>query len=41
MGDLNIQVSKLDPRAELRLYVGASIPKDKTKVSQTPPADIK
>ena len=38
MWNLKIQVSKLDPPTELRLYVGASIPKDKTKDSQ-PPAD--
>ena len=31
MWNLKIQVSKLDPTTELRLYVGASIPKDKTK----------
>ena len=36
MSNLKIQVSKLDPPTELRLYVGASIPKDKTKDSQTP-----
>ena len=28
MWNLNIQVSKLDPPTELRLYVGALIPKD-------------
>ena len=33
---MKIQVSKLDPPAELRLYVGVLIPKDKTKVIQTP-----
>ena len=37
MWNLKIQVSRLDPPTELRLYVGASIPKDKTKVSQTAP----
>ena len=36
MRKLKIQVSKFDPPTELRLYVGASIPKDKTTVSQTP-----
>ena len=38
MWNLKIQVSKLDPPTELRLYVGASIPKDKTKGSQHPPS---
>ena len=33
---MKIQVSKLDPPAEPRLYVGVLIPKDKTKVIQTP-----
>ena len=32
---MKIQVSKLNPPTELRLHVGASIPKDKTKDSQT------
>ena len=36
MWNLKIQVSKLDPPTELKLHVGASIPKDKTKNSQTP-----
>ena len=36
MWNLKIQVSKFDPPTELRLYVGASIPKDKTKDGQTP-----
>ena len=39
MWNLKIQVSKLDHPTELRLYVGALIPKDKTTVSQTAPAD--
>ena len=39
MWNLKIQVSKLDPPTELRLYVGVLIPKDKSMVSQTPPAD--
>ena len=36
MWNLKIQVSKFDPPRELRLYVGALIPKYKTTVSQTP-----
>ena len=36
MRNLKIQVSKRALPTELRLYVGASIPKDKTKDSQTP-----
>ena len=36
MWNLKIQVSKLDPPRELRLYVGASILKDNTKDSQPP-----
>ena len=39
MWNLKIQVSKLDPPTELRLYVGALIPKNKTTASQTPLAD--
>ena len=34
--NLKIQVSKLDPPTEIRLYTGALIPKDKTTVNQTP-----
>ena len=36
MWNLKIRVSNLDPLTELRLYVGALIPKDKTTVSQIP-----
>ena len=40
MWNLKVQVSKLDAPTELRLYVGALIPRDKTIFSQTPPACI-
>ena len=36
MSNLKTQVSKLDHPIELRLYVGALIPKDTTMVSKTP-----
>ena len=34
--NVKIQMSKLDPPAELKLCVGVSVLKDKTKDSQTP-----
>ena len=39
MSNVKIEVSKLDPPTELRVYVGALIPKNKIMVSQTTPAD--
>ena len=40
MWNLKVQVSKLGAPTELRLYVGALIPRDKTIFSQTSPACI-